>query len=39
MALIKREILTSHKVVYAKACTSNQFILQKEAHQNTDFFA
>ena len=38
MVLIKREILTSCKVVYTKACTRNQFLFRKlDALQNTDF--
>ena len=38
MALIKGEILTSHKVLYTKSCTRNQFrILLKDAFQNTAF--
>ena len=36
--LIKREILTSRKVVYTKACSCNQFLFwKKDAFQNTDF--
>ena len=30
MALIKREILTSHKVLYTKSCTRNQFLFCKK---------
>ena len=30
MALIKREILTSRKVLYSKSCTRNQFLLCKK---------
>ena len=38
MALIKREILTSHKVLYTKSCMHNQFLFcKKEALQNVDF--
>ena len=34
MALTKREILTSRKVLSTKSCTR---VLQKDAIQNTDF--
>ena len=38
MALIKREILTSRKVVNTKACTRNQFFFcKKMLPKNTDF--
>ena len=38
MAMIKREILTSRKVLYTKSCTRNQFLFcKKDAFQNTDF--
>ena len=38
MALIKREILTSHKVLDTKSCMHNQFLFcKKEALQNMDF--
>ena len=38
MALIKREILTSRKVLSTKSCTRNQFLFcKKNAFQNTDF--
>jgi len=38
MELIKREILTSHKVLYPKFCTHNQFLFcKKNAFQNTGF--
>ena len=30
MALIKTEILTSPKVLYAKSCTRNQFVFCKK---------
>ena len=30
MALIKREILTSRKVLYTKSCTRNQFLFCKK---------
>ena len=36
MALIKREILTSRKVLSTKSCARNQFLFCKEAFQNTD---
>ena len=36
MVVIKREILTSRKVLCKKSCTRNQF-LQKDASQNTEF--
>ena len=39
MVLIKREILTSCKVLYTKFCTRNQFLFsKKEAFQKEDFF-
>ena len=39
MALIKREILTSCKVLYTKSCTCNQFLFfcKKDAFQNMYF--
>ena len=38
MALIKREILTSRKVLYTKFCTCNQFLFcKKDAFQNMVF--
>ena len=38
IALIKREILTSRKVMYTTSCTRNQFLFcKKDAIQNTDF--
>ena len=38
MTLIKREILTSHKVLYMKSCLCNQFLFcKKEVFQNMDF--
>ena len=38
MAPINREILNSHKVVYTKSCTHNQFLFcKKEALPNVDF--
>ena len=38
MALIKREILTSCKVLYTKFCTCNQFLFcKKDAFQKMDF--
>ena len=38
LALIKREILTTHKVLYTESCTRIQFLFCKnDAFQNTDF--
>ena len=38
MAPINREILNSHKVLYTKSCTHNQFLFcQKEALPDVDF--
>ena len=38
MVLIKREILTSCKVLYTKFCKRNQFLFsKKEAFQKEDF--
>ena len=38
MALIKRYILTSHKVLHSKSCARNQFLFWKKvAFQTTDF--
>ena len=38
MTLIKREILTSHEVLYMKSCLCNQFLFcKKEVFQNMDF--
>ena len=39
-SLIKRELLTSPKVLYKKFCTRNQFLFcKKDAFQNTEFFS
>ena len=39
MALIKRKILTSLEVFYAKSCPRNLFLFcKKGAFQNMDFF-
>ena len=39
MALIKRKILTSLEVFYAKSCPRNLFLFcKKGAFQNVDFF-
>ena len=38
MVLIKTEILTSPKVLYAKSCTRNQFLFcKKMLSKNMDF--
>ena len=39
IALIEKEILTSHKVLYMEPFMCNQFLFcKKDAFQNTDFF-
>ena len=39
MTLIKREILTSRKVLSTRSCTRNQFLFcKKNTFENTDFY-
>ena len=39
MALIKREILTTHKVLYTEACTRIQFLFCKKDASKYGFFS